>query len=50
MGNKLKSFNPNNIHKKPTGVCVLKSDDSNEERIFVGDSELHKIFVLSLTK
>jgi hypothetical protein len=44
-GNKLKSFNPNNILKYPTGVCVLKSDDSNEERIFVGDSELHKIFV-----
>jgi len=50
VGNKLKSFNPNNIHKKPTGVCVLKSNDSNGERIFVGDSELHKIFVLSLTK
>jgi hypothetical protein len=44
-GNKLKSFNPNNILKYPTCVCVLKSDDSNEERIFVGDSELHKIFV-----
>ena len=34
-GNILKSFNPNNLLKDPTGICVL--DDPNEEKIFIGD-------------
>ena len=32
-GNIFKSFNPNNLLKCPVGVCVLKRDDSNEEKI-----------------
>jgi WD40 repeat protein len=43
-GNILKSFNPCNLLKRPSGVCVLNSD-TNEERIFIGDSEQNKIFV-----
>ena len=44
-GTILKSVNPNNIFKDPTGVCVLV--DKNEEKIFVGDEEHEKIFVLN---
>ena len=44
-GNILKSINPNNVLKKPTGVCVL--EDENEEKIFVGDDKHHKIFVFN---
>ena len=44
-GNILKSFNPNNVLKYPGGICVL--DDPNEEKIFVGDFEKHKIFVFN---
>jgi hypothetical protein len=43
-GNILKSFNPNDILKDISGVFVLNSD-SNEEKIFVGDDERHKIMV-----
>ncbi len=43
-GHILKSFNPDNLLKRPSGVCVLNSD-TNEERIFVGDSGQNKIFV-----
>jgi hypothetical protein len=42
-GTILKSFNPDYNFKKPTGDSFLKSD-SNDEKIFVGDSELHKMF------
>ena len=44
-GNILKSFNPNNVLKRPGGVCALH--DPNEEQIFVGDSTHHKIFVFN---
>ena len=44
-GKILKPFNPNNILKIPVGVCVVS--DSKEEKIFVGDYELHKIFVFN---
>ena len=46
-GNILNSFNPNNIFKDPTGVCILIEPGSNEEKIFVGDEEHEKIFVLN---
>ena len=48
-GNILKSFNPNNVLKGPTGICVL--DDPNEEKIFIGDFKheyLFSILILSL--
>ena len=41
-GNILKSFNPNNVLKDTTGICVL--DDPNEEKIFIRDDKKHKIF------
>ena len=44
-GNILKSINPNNVLKCPSGICVLH--DPNEEKIFVGDSVHHKIFVFN---
>ena len=44
-GNILNSFNPNNVLKDPSCICVLK--DPNEENIFVGDDEQHKIFVFN---
>ena len=46
-GNILKSVNPNNIFKDLSGVCVLRSDSNNEEKIFVGDDEDFKIFVFN---
>jgi len=39
------SFNPNYVLKCPGGICVL--NDSNEEKIFVGDFKHHKIFILN---
>ena len=42
-GNILESFNPDNLLKRPSSVCVLKSD-TNEETIYIGDSEQHEIF------
>ena len=39
------SFNANNILKCPGGICVL--NDSNDEKIFVGDFKHHKIFVFN---
>ena len=39
------SFNPNYVLKCPGGICVL--NDSNEEKIFVGDIKHHKIFILN---
>ena len=44
-GNILKSINPNNVLKKPPGVCVL--EDENEEEIFVSDYKHKKIFIFS---
>ena len=44
-GNILKSFNPNNVLKRPSGICALH--DPNEEKIFVGHYTHHKIFVFN---
>ena len=44
-GNILKTFNPNNVLKIPTGICVLR--DPNEEKIFIGANNEHKIFVFN---
>ena len=44
-GNILKSFNPNNVLKRPVGVYILH--DVNEEKIFIGDNHYNKIFVFN---
>ena len=44
-GNILKSFNPNNVLKCRIGICVLNYP--NQEKIFIGDNILHKIFVFN---
>ena len=47
-GKIMKSWNPNNILMGPVGVCVLKvTNVSVDEKIFVGDNELHKIFAFT---
>jgi hypothetical protein len=46
-GNILKSFNPSNFLKRPTGVCIRNSDDLNEEKVYIGDDEHHKVFVFN---
>ena len=44
-GNILTTFNLNNVLMCPTGICVL--DVPNEEKIFIGDNDQHKIFVFN---